>query len=264
MIIDFHTHIFPDALAPRARKSLIENTGNLYTTVTDMTLSGLLEFMDEWNIDISVTQPVVTKQSQTVNTNEWAASTASNRIVPFGGLYPHTDDYKRDIDLITSLGLKGIKFHPEYQNFIVDDSEMLKLYDYALSKGLILLFHAGEDAGMPAPYKSSPKQFAHIIDELKGGIIVAAHFGGHAQWDDVERYLTGKNIYLDTSMGFEYFCHEQFVRIVRAHGADKVLFASDSPWSHAGYEVEALRSQPLTINEIDDILYRNALRLLKL
>ena len=262
MIIDFHTHAFPDNFAEKALSTLLANINNLFTPVNNATVSGLLLNMDAWNIDISVVQPVITKQSQMRKTNEWARSICSDRIISFGGICPYTDDYKRDIDFVASLGLKGIKFHAEYQNFNIDDEKMLKIYDYALSKGLIILHHAGVDPGMPMPYKSSPRQFAKIVDAMKGGIIIAAHFGGHAQWDDVEKYLVGKNIYLDTSMGFEYFSNEQFLRIVKKHGADKVLFASDSPWSSAKTEIEHLKAMPISESEKNSILCDNARRLL--
>jgi predicted TIM-barrel fold metal-dependent hydrolase len=262
MIIDFHTHIFPDDLAKKALSILLANIENLYTPVHNATKAGLLKRMDEWNIDISVVQPIITKQSQTLRTNEWAASICSDRIVSFGSIYPHTDNYKRDIDYVVSLGLKGLKFHAEYQNFSIDDEKMLRVYDYALSKGLIILHHAGFDPGYPPPFKSSPKQFARIADAMKGGVIIAAHLGGHAQWDDVEKYLMGKNIYLDTAMGFEFFPEEQFLRIVKNHGADKILFASDSPWSNAKTEAEHLMALPLSENEKNSILSGNAKRLL--
>lgn len=99
---------------------------------------------------------------------------------------------------------------------------------------------------------------------MQGGIIVAAHLGGHAQWDDVEKYLVGKNIYLDTSMGFEYFPDEQFLRIVQNHGAAKVLFASDSPWSNARTEIEHFKALPLSEWEKQNILCDNARRLLNI
>ncbi|HBE79178.1 MAG TPA: amidohydrolase [Firmicutes bacterium] len=264
MVIDIHTHAFPDDLAEKALSTLLANLDNLYTPVSNGTISGLLKNMNEWNIDISVVQPIVTKQSQTQKTNEWASSIHSDRMISFGSIYPHTDNYKRDIDLVVGLGLKGLKFHAEYQNFSIDDQKMFKIYDYALSKGLIILHHGGADPGMPKPYKSSPRQFARIIDAMKGGIIVAAHLGGHAQWDDVEKYLVGKNIYLDTSMGFEYFPNDQFLRIVKNHGADKILFASDSPWSNAKTEVEHLRALPLLESEKKNILGENAKRLLNM
>lgn len=264
MIIDFHTHVFPDDLAPKALSSLLSNINNLYTPVTDMTVAGLLHNMTEWSINYSIIQPVITKLSQTIKINEWARSICSDRIIAFGGIFPHTDDYKRDIDFVVGLGLKGIKFHAEYQNFLLDEKKMLDIYFYALSKGLIIIHHSGADPGMPGPYKTSPKQFANVIQNMKGGIIVAAHLGGYTQWDDVEKYIVGKNIYLDTSMGFEHFPREQFIRIVKSHGADKILFASDSPWSNAQTEINHLKSLPISENDKNNILGMNAKRILKI
>lgn len=264
MIIDFHTHAFPDALAAKALRTLTSSIDNLYTPVHDGTVRGLLKNMDSWNIDVSVVQPVITKQSQIKNVNQWASEICSDRIICFGGIFPHTATYQRDIDFVVDLGLKGLKFHAEYQDFMIDDERMLKIYDYALSKGLILLHHAGFDPGFPSPYKSSPQQFAKIAKAMQGGVIIAAHFGGHAQWDDVEKYLAGENIYLDTSMGFEYFSHEQFLRILNKHGADKILFASDSPWSNAKTEIEHFKALPLSENDMNAILGGNAKRILKI
>jgi len=264
MIVDIHTHVFPDELAQKAMEALTDGGFNPYIPVHDGTVSGLLRNMDTWNIDISVVQTVVTKQSQTRKANEWAASINSNRIVSFGGIYPHTDDYKRDIDFVVSLGLKGLKFHAEYQDFTADEDKMLKIYDYALDRGLILLHHCGFDPGFPPPYKSSPQRFLRVADAMRGGIIIVAHMGGHGDWDESERYLAGSELYLDTSMGFEYIPHEQFVRIVEKHGADKILFGSDAPWSNAGKEIEHLRSLPLSEDSKNAILYGNAMRLLGL
>ena len=276
MIIDFHTHVFPDHLAARALAALTGTGTNPYRPVHDSTVSGLLETMDDWSIDASVVLPVVTKASQVTKTNEWAVSICSNRIVSFGGIYPNSDDYKKDIDHAVKLGLKGLKFHAEYQDFLVDDDRMLRVYDYALSKGLILLHHAGFDPDFLPPFNSSPKQFARVVKllgigsggggandcENGSGIIIAAHLGGHDQWDDVEEHLVGTGIYLDTSMGFEYYPTDQFLRIVKNHGADKILFATDSPWSNAGTEIEYLKALPLSEAEKTLILGENARRLL--
>ena len=262
MIIDFHTHVFPDTLAERAVGTLLRNIDEVFTPVTDATVSGLLDHMAKSGVDISVVQPVITKPSQFYELNTWAAGIASEKLISFGGIYPHTDDYRRDIDFVVGLGLRGLKFHCEYQDFVVDAPEMLPIYDYALSRGLILMHHAGSDPGYSAPFRSSPKRFANIADAMRGGVIVAAHFGGHAEWDDVERYLVGKNIFLDTSMGFDYYPHEQFLRVVKNHSAEKILFASDSPWSDAGAELRQLRALPLSEKDKALILGGNAQRLL--
>ena len=264
MVIDFHTHIFNDGLAAKAKASLEAGCNGLYKACHDMTLNGLLERMDEWGIDKSVVMPVLTKRSQFEKVNVWAKSIESDRIVPFAGMYPNEGDGKEQIRIIAEMGFKGIKLHPEYQDFEVDTGEMLRLYDYALERGLILLFHAGFDPAFSTPMHTSPQKFAHIADEMKGGTIVVAHLGGQMQWDDVERYLCGKNVYLDTSMGFKYYSSEQFLRIVEKHGADRILFATDSPWSNAAEELEAIKALGLSQRECELILAGNAVRILGL
>ncbi len=264
MIIDFHTHIFPDALAHKALSSLFDGMDGLYTPVHDGTADGLLRNMDAWGVDISVIAPVVTKQSQARKVNEWTANLASDRFVCFGGIYPHVDDYKSEVDFAVSLGLKGLKFHAEFQDFIVDAPKMLRIYDYALSRGLILLHHAGFDPAFPPPFRSDPKRFANVLKAMPGGggKIVIGHLGGQAQWDDVEKYLAGSEAYLDTSMGFEYYTEEQFLRIAQKHGVHKLLFASDSPWSNAGDEIARIKALPLEKKALDAILGANACSLL--
>ncbi|HHT17787.1 MAG TPA: amidohydrolase family protein [Papillibacter sp.] len=264
MIIDFHTHIYPEMLAPRVLQLITGNVDFPFTPSTDGTLSGLLRYMDETGVDISVIQPVVTRPSQTQTVNEWAASCQSERIIAFGGIYPDPATYKSDIDAIVRLGLKGVKFHCESQNFTVDDPFMLRVYDYALTQGLIILHHAGYDPGFKAPYHSSPRQFANVVDQLRGGVFIAAHFGGYGDWDDVERYLVGRDIYLDTSNGIQYIPYEQFLRIVRNHGAERLLFATDCPWSDAKREIALLRQSELTDAEKELIFSGNAKRILGL
>lgn len=262
MIIDFHTHIFPDSVAPKGLAVLIANCNNAYLPVTDMTLSGLLGDMDKSGVNLSVVQPVITRPTQFKNLNDFAASVTSGKVISFGALHHLTDDYKRDIDYIISLGLKGIKFHAEYQSFVVDDAKMLRIYDYAINKGLILLHHAGYDPIGKPPFLSNPQRFARVVKELKGGTIIAAHLGGHDQWDDVERYLVGTDIYLDTSMSVGFTSREQFIRIVKAHGAHKILFGSDSPWGSPTKDMADINAMPLTQQEKQDILGNNAAKLL--
>ena len=262
MIIDFHTHAFPDALAPRAIAGLAASAGGKYPPCHDGTVSGIKNNMQKFGVDISVVQPVITKHKQTETLNKWAQSINEGNIISFGGIYPHSDNPRADIDFVCSLGLKGLKFHPEYQSFTVDTPEMLRIYDYALSKGLILLFHAGFDIAYEPPFRSSPKAFRRIMDELGGGTIVAAHMGGMYEWDETEAILAGTGIYLDTSMGFNEYGDERFMRLVKAIGAGNILFGSDAPWSNAGEEIKRIKALPLTEEEKSDILGNNAKKLL--
>ena len=131
LVIDFHTHAFPDKIAERAIASLVSGCNGEYMPCSDGTVSGLVDNMDKFGVDISVVQPVITKPSQTQTLNLWAREITGERLISFGGIHPATDDYKRDIDFVCELGLPGIKLHPEYQQFEVDAPHMLKIYDYA-------------------------------------------------------------------------------------------------------------------------------------
>ncbi|HIU60416.1 MAG TPA: amidohydrolase family protein [Candidatus Stercoripulliclostridium merdigallinarum] len=262
-IIDFHTHIFPDALANRAMDSLKKNAKGEYMPVHDFTCKGLISAMNNFGIDISVVMPVATKPTHSDKNMDWGLEIASDRVIPFAGLFPD-DNWKANVDRAVSLGYKGIKLHPEYQNFILDDPVMLKRYDYALNKGLIILFHAGYDPIGSDPLKSNPKMFKHLLRELRGGTIIAAHLGGQQQWQEVEDELAGEDIYFDTSMGTEYYGKEQFKRILAAHGDDKILFATDSPWSDAGKEIANLNSWDIPAQSLEKIFHLNAEKLLKI
>ena len=263
MVIDIHTHIFADALAPRAKQALIDGAHGEYMPLHDMTKDALIEFMDKSGVDISVVQPIVTKRAQFEKVNDWALSVTDDRIISFGSIWPHTDDWKEQIDTIAKMGFKGIKFHCEYQDFGVDEPRMLPIYDRAFDKGLITLFHAGYDPAYPAPFRSSPEQFANIAKELRGGTIIVAHLGGCKQWERVAECYSGHDeIYIDTSMGFEYYPHETFLEIVKAIGPDHVLFGSDSPWSDTGKEIGILKTLPLSDEDKELILCGNARKLL--
>jgi predicted TIM-barrel fold metal-dependent hydrolase len=262
MVIDFHTHIFPDEIAERAIASLSSKV----TIVPSFqgSKAGLLASMKNAGIDYSVILPVVTKPTQTKKANEWAKEVDGDGIIAFGGLHPDNEDYKEQIDFICSLGLKGIKMHPDYQDFFVDEPKMLPVYEYIFQKGLILLFHAGVDIGLPAPYHCPPNRLRKVLDQLKGGKIVAAHLGGHEMWEDVGEYLVGTDVYLDTSMGLEYFSAETLKQIVSTHSSEKILFGTDAPWSNQKEELIRIQNAGLTPKQLEDILYLTAKKLLEL
>lgn len=263
MVVDFHTHIFPDSIAKKSMEYLEEQGG--IKARTDGTLDGLKRSMQENNIDISVALPVVTKPSHFEKVNQFAASINKKEgIISFGGIHPDTKDYKVDLDRIKSMGLQGIKLHPDYQNTYVDDQKMIQIIRYAAELGLIVLLHAGIDIGLPEPVYCPPRRAANMLSLLDNtdAKIILAHTGGYRQWDEVEEYIVGMNVWLDISYSLNHISDEQFVRIVKDHGADRVLFASDSPWESPGQTYRMLMQLDFSQEEFDRILYRNAMELL--
>lgn len=242
MIIDFHTHIFPDKIAPKTIMQLEQASG--ITAATDGTLLGLLSSMEQNGVDFSVILPVVTNPSQFESVNLFAAQINrkyEHRLVSFGGIHPDCEDYKAGLDRIRELGLMGIKLHPDYQGVMIDDERYLRIIEYADHLDLIIVVHAGIDIGLPNPVHCPPRLARKVIDTIHPKKMVLAHMGGWKQWDEVYEWIAGTDVYLDTAFSFDYIKPDQFIKIVKKHGYEKILFATDSPWSDAAKDVNILR-----------------------
>ena len=264
MIIDFHTHIFPDKIAPKTIAAL-ENVSGIQAA-TDGTLNGLLLSMEQAGVTMSVIQPVVTKPAQFETVNHFAADINhiyAGKLLSFGGIHPDAGNYKEQLDQIKALGLPGIKLHPDYQGVMIDDVRYMNIIEYADALDLIILTHAGIDIGLPQPVHCPPDRVRRVLDTLKPARMVLAHYGGWKQWDQAAEYLAGEHVWFDTSFTFDYIAQEQFLTLLRLHGTDKILFATDSPWSSVAGAIRYIRSLPLTPAEQDAILYRNAEQLLQ-
>ncbi len=262
MIIDFHVHCFADELAQRAVE-VLAGVGGIPAR-SDGTISGIRSSMKKAGVDKSVLLSIATKPQQTTKINQWAASIQADDIIPFGTLHPDFDDWKAELARIRSDGLRGVKFHPDYQQFYVDDPKMYPIYEKAAELGLIVIFHAGLDIGLPPPYHCTPECLRKVVREFGGTKFVAAHMGGYAYWDEVERYLVGEDLYFDTSFGMQSMEREQFDRIASLHGYDKLLFATDSPWEDQAEEVERIRGAMLPETLEKAVLGENAAKLLGL
>ena len=260
MIIDFHAHAFNDKIVQRAMQTLVKNSGGVLPH-TDGSISDLIRKQKEAGIDFSVVLNIATKPSQQKVINDWAQEKNHGSIISFGSIHPFAEDALEELERIKARGLKGIKLHPDYQDFFVDDDRMLKIYDKISELGLIVVFHSGIDIGYNEPTRCTPKRLAAVLPQIKSPV-VAAHFGGYLMWYDVEEYLVGKNLYLDTSFSYSRIPPKQAQRIVKNHGADRVLYGTDSPWSGMQEEIRLIQHIGLSEEEQQLILGKNAQRLL--
>ncbi len=267
MIIDFHTHVFPDKIAEKTVNALEKSGGSM--AHTNGTLQQLRESMAQSGVDLSVVMPVMTRPSQFNTVNAFAAELNKlDGILSFGGFHPDTDDYKRDLDAVKALGLKGVKIHPDYQDCMIDDPRYVNMIRYAVENDLMVLTHAGIDPGFPDLVHCPPDRGAAMLEMVYGDTvpeqpkIIFAHTGGWGRMDDMEKYLFGKPIYMDISFVIRLMPPEDMLHIIRGHGADRILFASDSPWGGQQQTLDLLRNLPLTEEEMDLILYKNAKKLL--
>ena len=270
MYIDFHTHAFTDAIAERAMGKLADTLLNSdfrekEPPVTNGTVEQLLKVMDGCGVDKSVLLPIATKPSQQGTINNWARSVQEqfpDRIISFGTVHPDAEDVFEELERIKEIGLRGIKFHPDYQDVFADDEKLFPIYRKCAELGLPVILHAGFDVVSPDCIHCMPHMGARIIEEIPELTLILAHLGGCDCWDDVEKYLVGKNVYFDTAFIDGLISDEQALRIFRNHGTDKILFASDCPWHSPSREKAMLERLPLTEEEREDISHRNAEKLL--
>lgn len=263
MIIDFHTHIFPESIAERTIQQL-EQVGNI-SAHTNGTLAGLKESMRMNHITYSIVLPVATKPSQFQSINTYACEiTGKDGIISFGGIHPDTENYMLELDQIKEMGLSGIKLHPDYQKTFVDDPKMVRIIQYAVKIGLIVVLHAGIDIGLPDPVHCTPQRAAAMLEQIEtaNAKIVLAHTGGYSLWNEVEQYLVGKNVWLDISCSLGNMEDAQFIRIARNHGIEHILFASDSPWGCQKETAAYLKRLHFSDDELNNIFYHNAEKLL--
>lgn len=265
MYIDFHVHAFADNIAERAISQLLANSAEFgFVPSTDGTVSDLRRMLKEKNISKAVLLPIATKPSQQTIINNWAISVKDDFFYPFGTVHPQAEDRFNELQRIKDSGLYGIKLHPDYQDFFVDDDKMIPLYKQCAQLGLPVLIHAGIDPLSPQLVHCTPQAAARVFDAVPEMTLILAHGGGMLRWNDVEKYLAGKkgNLYFDISAISGYISHDQLSRIVKKHGADKILFGSDSPWSDPVNEINMVDSLDLTDEEKDMIFYKNAMDIL--
>lgn len=267
MVIDFHTHIFPPTLAPRALASLKagikRQTGTDAATHTDATYDGLLRSMDENGVDMSIVLPIVTNPRKSKSIIEYAKTVRGERILSLASVHPMQENASDAVKRIKEDGFVGIKLHPEFQQCYIDSPETIAVLRAAESAGLVVVIHTGADIGLPPPVHCTPRRLKNALEYVNGDSLVAAHMGGWCEWDDVEKYLIETPIYMDTAFVADYIDREQCARIIRAHGADRILFGSDSPWENPAHTFEFIRSLGLNDTELDMITYKNAQTLLK-
>ncbi len=267
MYIDFHTHAFADKIAKSAMGflcSTLEKEGFDSNPQTDGTVADLLKKLELWNIDKAVILLIATKPSQQTIINDFAAENSSEKLIFFGTVHPKAEDAISELERIKSLGLYGVKLHPDYQGFYADEEGVFKIYEKCAELELPVILHAGFDPLSPNDIHCKPEMALNVIKKVPNLKLILAHFGGTRCWDEVEEYIVGENVYLDTAYADGIISDEQAFRIIKNHGADKILFGSDLPWHKSTDEIGLINRLNLTSEEKELIFYKNAEKLLGL
>jgi len=261
-IFDFHTHIFPDELAPVALGKLAYSAS--IKPHSDGTLNGTKQVMIDSGICGFNTLHIATNPKQQSNVNAFAIGVNDGKIATaFGSVHPSSDTALDELMRLKKAGVKGIKLHPDYQDFFLADKKLYSIYDFCKQENLIVLFHAGHDPAFMGELKSGINAIKTIAKDFKGLKFIAAHFGGLLIPHEVKDELAGKvDIYLDTSCSVGFVPQELAAQIILKHGADKILFGSDCPWGSPKAHFEFIDNLPLKDKEKELIFIGNAERLL--
>ena len=280
MIIDFHTHTFPENLAGRAIARLAASSRA--KNYLDGTADALQVSMKEAGVDYCVLLPVATRPSQQEDINR--AAIEANRhseetgLISFGGIHPGNEDYREILRRLSENGVKGVKIHPVFQRVAIDDIRYLRIIECASENGMIVITHAGYDIGFPGEDFSSVRRIERMLDAVKPRKMVLAHMGGWDCWEEVEERILGRDVWLDTAFSLlpiepatgtvrrpeenPPLSREQFLRMVHRHGTERILFGTDSPWSGQREMVAAIRDSGLDKKEREAVLGGNAGELL--
>jgi len=261
-IIDFHAHIFPDAIAERAVPQLAAG-GNI-VAVLDGKAASLVTSMDVAGIDASVIASIATRPEQFDSILAWSRSIASERLIPFASIHPDDPALGAHVQAVADAGFRGIKLHPYFQGFAIDEPRLEPLYEAVLRAGLVLLMHCGFDIGFPRVRRCDPARVRAVVDAWPGLRLVAAHMGGWMEWDETERWLLGRPVVLDLAAIFDYLDDGRIRRLLLAHPQEYLVFGSDSPWFDQSQSLDRLRQLHLPAGLEQAILYDNAARLLGL
>ena len=268
-IIDFHAHAFPDELAPRAMKKLMSEAPGV-SAFLDGTIKSLTESMERSGISHSVICCIATTPEQFTPIFNWCKkvrndlSAGADKLIMFPSIHPADTKWKERIAQIKEAGFKGIKMHPYYQDCFLDEDRMLPVYEELERNDLMVTAHTGYDIAFAKDDRADCRRILKVTEMFPRLKFVATHLGAWQQWDDVEKMLAGKHIYMEMSWSLECLPREQARRIILTHPADCVLFGTDSPWTDQAKTLSLLKNLELPTDLERKILRDNATALLGL
>jgi predicted TIM-barrel fold metal-dependent hydrolase len=261
--IDFHTHAFPEALAPRAMKALLAEAPGIKAYL-DGTVADLLRSMDKAGIEKSVVCCIATKPEQFEPILRWCIAIRSERLIPFPSVHPADAACLDGIRRIRAEGFQGIKLHPFYQDFFADDDRMFAFYEEVARQDLLLVMHTGYDIAFPRIRRADPQKLLGIAETFPDLKLVTTHLGAWQQWEEVRRHLLGRKIYMEMSFAMEELGPERSREMILGHPDDYLLFGTDSPWTDQCQTLSLLENLHLPQKKLQRILAANALALLGL
>ena len=110
---------------------------------------------------------------------------AEGAFTGLGTLHPDSEQPEQDFRELAELGLRGVKLHPDFQQFEADSDRAMRIYELCAEAGLPVLVHTGDHR---FDY-SNPNRIAHVLRAFPNLKLIAAHLGGWSIWDEAVSLL---------------------------------------------------------------------------
>ena len=224
-IIDFHTHIYPDAIADKAAQSIRD-----FYKIDDQKLEGtvslLLERGREAGICRYIVLPVGLKPDHVASINNFVFHQTQEHpeLTGFGTVHAAMTDLTEECQRILDMGLRGVKMHPDFQLFPIDDPKLFPAYEILQGRAPVVL-HMGD----PRYDYSHPKRLRRVLELFPDLEVIAAHFGGYSMHETAYQELKDKNCYFDISSSLMFMEDGVAEYYIRTYGAERFVFGSDFP-----------------------------------
>ena len=258
-IIDFHTHVYPDAIANKAAQS-VRAFYELSGLSLNGTVSTLLERSDVAGVDKFVVLPVALTPERTRHINDYALSQAAKepRFTCFGTIHAGLDTLTEEVQYIMDKGLRGVKMHPDSQAFDADDPRLFPAYEMLQGK-LPVMLHAGD---LRYDY-SHPARIRRVMENFPKLQVIAAHFGGYSMYDTASEYLKDtENCFFDTSSSLMFMEPGKAEALINRYGAERFLYGTDYPMWDPVEELQRFMDLKLTARQQEQITHKTAEALL--
>lgn len=259
-LIDIHTHIYPPAIARKAAASIREFY-QLGTDEMDGTADTLLERGTQAGIDRFVVLPVAMRPDRTRHINDFILEQVAvqPRFLGFGTVHAAMENITGEVEYIMEKGLRGLKMHPDSQQFAIDDERLFPAYEAVQGK-LPVLLHMGD---VRFDY-SHPKRLRHLLELFPNLQVIAAHFGGYSMYETAYELLHDKDCIFDVSSSLMFMEEGIAEKYIRNYGAERMAFGTDYPLWDPVKETRRFLELKLTDDEFDQIGHKTVERILKL
>ena len=261
MIIDAHCHIYPDAIARKAVQAVDRFYDGLPADHHDGTVGTLVKSGNAAGISKFVVHSVATSPHQVSSINRFIARSmaeAEGAFIGMGTMHLESDDLRRDFEELQSLGLRGVKLHPDIQRFNVDDPRAMRIFEMCEAAGLPVCVHTGD-------YRydySNPPRVVNVLKAFPRLRFIGAHFGGWSAWDEAARVLPDyPNIIVDSSSTFYAVTPEKAGELIHIWTPERVMFGTDYPLWPQQPDIDCLLNLELSDGDYEKIFWRNCAEL---